>query len=80
MLKTFYKNKDKGVEWTVFACMNYYRAKQNGYTAFYLLPTISYERYEMCEFDDERDFNIYFKWLFWSLEIRRSWGDAYKEI
>lgn len=44
-------------------------------TLFYLFPTVEYQRDYLNDDIGDYEFNINFKWLFWSFSFTRNWHD-----
>ena len=80
MIKTIYGSRKRGVKWDISTGKTYYKQyfgeSVMGYTKFYLLPTIEYDRHFRPAKNDN-SFSIGFKWLFWEFCINRFWGTAY---
>ena len=80
MVKTIYGSRKRGVKWDISAGKTYYRYsyfdKTLGYTHFYFLPTIEYNRTFGARQEDN-SFDIRFKWLVWEFVVSRFWGKTY---
>ena len=73
--KNIYSSRARGVSWWIYGGSTFADDILDN-THFYLLPSIEYEHWGVCDKEDQ-SIDISFKWLFWYISITRYHGLAY---